>query len=160
MKAKPYNPIGGYLCYNPCGGATRDGSSALVDSNPTSSKHSQHSFQGMTPGFPPNTEQALQRGSATNEDINLQQTSFEAKFQAQIGGNRNYNYQQKNHVASSSPNQRIYETKDSQIGGQCEENVENIEQTYADEEEPVGTDIHDSMTNALNNEFPDQCSTD
>jgi hypothetical protein len=36
-----------------------------------------------------------------------------------------------------------------------QDNMENIEQSYAEEDEPVGTDIRDSRIHTVDDEFPD-----
>jgi hypothetical protein len=48
---------------------------------------------------------------------------------------------------------RIYETKESRGDSHYQENNENIEQSYADEDEPVGTDIHDMIVHTEDDEF-------
>ena len=55
----------------------------------------------------------------------------------------------------SNPHNRIYETKESKSDMLYQDNMENIEQSYAEEDEPVGTDIRDSRIHTVDDEFPD-----
>ena len=48
---------------------------------------------------------------------------------------------------------RIYETKESRGDSHYQENNENIEQSYADEDEPVGTYIHEMIVHTEDDEF-------